>query len=92
MEQETKQTAELIVYKCPNCSRETTKEEQQPLVLCGCGYEMEIKGVVKVPKCIMCKKPARYTAEAKYKAGTIQEPLCESCMAINEQIKRSRQF
>ncbi len=41
----------MIKYKCPNCKRETTKQEFKPLVVCGCGYEMVLysnpKGILK---------------------------------------------
>ena len=32
----------MIKYKCPNCKREKETEEKQVLILCSCGYEMEI--------------------------------------------------
>ncbi len=32
----------MIKYKCPNCKRETEQEQKKVIVMCGCGYTMEI--------------------------------------------------
>ena len=31
-----------VKYQCPNCKRITTKPKPSKVLLCGCGYEMEI--------------------------------------------------
>jgi len=37
--------------------------------------------------CVICGEPARFKADAKYKSGIVEEPLCEKCAITNEEIR-----
>ena len=40
--------------------------------------------------CVMCGKQAKFSAEAKYKSGTIKEALCAECAKINQGIEQEK--
>ncbi len=44
----------------------------------------------KKVECVMCGSNAEYLAEAKYKSGIIQEPLCKTHKEVNQQIEDAR--
>lgn len=44
----------------------------------------------EIVRCVMCNNPAEYVAKAKYKDGIKDEPLCENCARINQQIETEK--
>ena len=40
--------------------------------------------------CVMCGEKAEFLAEARYKSGTVMEPLCRKCKAIDNMIRASK--
>ncbi len=46
--------------------------------------------MTKKLECVICGEEAEYLANARYKTGTIKEPLCKTHAEINQQIESEK--